>query len=251
MSRVASKPTPLLLRALAVLAPALLLLAGCGSPEYKLNVRLPAGTVVHRDAKVLLDGVVVGRVADVGREDGKVLATLVITEEDAARGKLRPGLIATVNRDRGIDLDSEEIDRSARQLPSGSTIEGTTKFDLLVRRYARWQTVVVFFMGALGLLMVFWVFRLFFKMSWVILALALAAGAAALLHQPVTRVVETVYTGDEGDAVATPDEDGGRSFLDIPKPSPEAVAFFATWLGAFVLIQIGVGAALRATRAKQ
>jgi hypothetical protein len=250
MTRLANKST-VPLRALSLLALAALCLAGCGSPEYKLNVRLPAGTVVHRDAKVLLDGVVVGRVADVGREDGKVLATLLITEEDAARGKLRPGLIATVNRDRGIDLDSGEIDGTARPLPSGSTIEGTTKFDLLVRRYARWQTVVVFFMGALGLFIVFWVFRLFFKMSWVFLALALAAGAAALLHQPVTHVVETVYTGDEGDAVATPDSDGGgRSFLDIPKPSPEAVAFFATWLGAFVLIQVGVGAALRATRAK-
>lgn len=238
----------------ALLAAALLLASGCGSRDYELNVRLPAGTVVHRDAKVFLDGVEAGKVARVGRTDGKVLATLVLTERKLTEGRIKPGLVATVRGDRGIDLDTSEIDRRARPLPSGSTIEGTTKFALLIRRYTRWQTAVVFFLGALGLLIVFWVFRAFFKIGWVVVALALSAGAASVVHRPATALVEQVYTGDEGHdapAAETPgDGNGGESILDIPRPSPRAVAFFAAWLAAFVVFQVLVGAALRATRKK-
>ena len=244
-----------------LLLPGLLLLvaAGCGSRPYELSVRLPAGTVVHPRAKVFLDGVEVGTVTRVGRDGSKVLATVAFADRAVAVRSVRPGLIATVRKDRGIDLDTSEVLRSSDPLPSGSTIEGTTRFALLVRRYTRWQTVVVFFMGALGLLFVFWVGRAFFKLGWVLVALLLAGGAAMVAQEPMTRIVETVYSGEQEDdaAAAAPDSatpatkgEGGESILQIPKPSPGAVAFFVTWLAAFVAIQMLVGAALRATRSK-
>jgi hypothetical protein len=230
------------------------LFTGCGSKEYELHVRLPAGTVVRRDAKVFLDSIEAGKITGVGRAEGAIVATVVIGDRSLASARIRPGIVATVRRDRGIDLDSREIDRRAAPLPSGTTIEGTTKFDLLVRRYARWQTVAVFGVGVLGLLVVFWVFRAFFKIGWVVIALGLAAGAASLLYRPLTPLVERAYGSAEEDTTPSPESGApappatGTPSLDIPRPSPRAVAFFAAWLASFVVLQCLVGAALRATR---
>jgi len=231
-----------------LLAAAMLLAAGCGSRDYELHVRLPAGTVVRAEAKVFLDGAEVGKVARVAQHEGCVVATVVLPDRKLAESRIKPGLIATVRSDRGIDLDASEINRAASALPSGSTVEGTTKFDLLIRRYARWQTVGVVAVGVLGLLLVFWVFKLFCRVGWVVVALLLAAGVASALQRPATALVEQVYSGDEGQTTSAPD---GKSILDVPKPSPRAVAFVGTWLVSFVLLQMTVGAALRATRKKR
>ena len=102
--------------------------------------------------------------------------------------------------------------------------------------------------NGLWLLLVFWVFKLFFRVGWVVVALLLAAGVASALQRPATALVEQVYSGDEGQTTSAPD---GKSILDVPKPSPRAVAFVGTWLVSFVLLQMTVGAALRATRKKR
>lgn len=244
MRRAASNAWVGLLAALAACV------AGCGgSRDYELNVRLPAGTSVARGAKVFVDGVEAGRVRRVGHAEGRVVATVVIADPALARARIKPGIVVSVRSDRGLDVDTSKITRSAGPLPSGTTVEAHRKFDLLVRRYATWQTVAVFFVGALGLFLLLAVFRSFFRMGWVLAALALAAGAATLVRRPATAVVESVYSRAE-DAEAPEPADGGTT-VAIPRPSPQAVAFVASWLVFFVLIQLLGHWAARSLRRKR
>ena len=275
----------------ALLGAALFLLAGCGR-DYELKIRLPADSQVAPQGEVFLDGVRVGKVTEVERAGGKLVASVVIEDRQLAEQKIKPGVLATARGDKGVDLDASRVDADAKSLPSGSTIEGHTKLEFLVKKYAVWQTVVAVAVGILAQVVMVWTLRSFFKLGVVVISLILSGALACLLYPFAVPAVERIYVEiekaketrieREGKGATTPApepedkqpvgqapqrETAGQApasvtaqatpaaqtieevVKQVPRPSPQVVAFFGSWLILFLVVQIIMGRAFRATRA--
>lgn len=265
----------------ALVAAGALLLAGCGGRDYELNVRLPSDSGVAPNGDVYLDGVRVGKVAEVKSSDGKLAARVVIEDRALAAQKIKPGILAAARKDKGIDLDASRVEADAPPLPRGSTIEGHTRLEFLVRKYAVWQNIIAVAIAIIAQVVMVWTLRCFFKGGVLVVSLIFAAVLAVILHPFAVPAVEWLYTEVDKATEARPaaepavgpasERPEGKAPGDpalaadlaqaktaaqaveemvknIPRPSPRIVAFLGSWLILFLAVQLIMGWAFRATR---
>ena len=223
----------------AALAATVLLLAGCGR-DYELKIRLPADSQVATRGDVFLDGVRVGTITKVERAGENIIASIVIEDRRLAEQKIKPGVLATARKDMGIDLDTSRIDVEAQPLPSGTTIEGQTKLEFLVKKYATWQTVVSTAVAVLAQVVMVWTLRSFFKLGFVVISLIISAFLASLVYPLAVPAVERVYAETDKAKETRTDEQGHTRIMPLSKPTSKRVVHGATRPGATGRARAGV-----------
>jgi len=254
-------------RLLLLLVAPLAILSGCGG-DYELNIEFEKADT-RPDAPVYVDGRKVGRVADITSRPGGAVVRVVLTERDAVRSKIKPGILPTVRADGGIDIDASQVETETDPLPSGSTVTGYTLPGVLLKKYATVQTAVVVGVGLLALIIIFWLFRALFRFAVVLGSLTLACVFTWMFYPALVPASEALcemvlpagQTGQiEAQQPAAPDKATTAPATARPirelvqqvdRPNPKFVAIVLTGLGCFVGLQLIFGVAFKGTRKKK
>jgi len=245
---------------------------GC-SRAYELNIEFASGKTPSTGAPVYLDGQKIGHVAAVEEQSGGGFQVrAVLDDRDAVQQSVKRGIMPYLDNG-AVRIDASQVAHEAETLPSGSTITGYGLPTVLLKKYARVQTVIAVNIGSLALLMLTWVFRHVFRFVVVLLSLLLSLGIAAMVYVPLTPLVDrglgaiagssaqhapvtAPAPAGEGQSAAkaavlpgTEQAAGVREIVQkIARPNPAVVSFMTVWLASFVALQLCFGAALKATR---
>lgn len=249
-------------------------LSGCGN-DYELRVRLEESSEVAKHSAMYFEGMEIGKVQSMEIQDGRRTAVAVIRDLRLARAAIRYGVRIIERPDGSLEVDASAVVRGSAPLPSGSILEAKRQslLERYLRKYATWQTIAVVGVGTAALFVALIAFKLFFKVGVIAISLLLSGGfawtASPYLTGPVERFLYLKTQASQAPEAAAPDAVGTWEKVEsdeaapqstapivhspsrvglIALPDPKWLTFFLCWLAGFVVIQLLVGMAFRATR---
>ncbi|MFT5467576.1 MAG: hypothetical protein ACI8UO_002681 [Verrucomicrobiales bacterium] len=164
-----------------------------------------------------------------------------IEVSDLTRDRLIVGLEAEIRPD-GLGLLSDKQKDGAAALRDGDSVPFRSKVDQFLDQISTGRTVVVVAVGAVVILLLFFVLKWVFHGATVVFALILAAGTAAVAHPFATPFVKDLYQKVEQ---ADSEQEGP---LKIERPNPQVASILVTGVAAFLGWSILIGAAFRKSK---
>lgn len=225
----------------------LVVTSGCDRALVVKTPLGPAETVAKEDA-VFVDGNPAGHVRKVVAEGEMRFAVLAITDE-SSKHKIRVGVMRMMD-ERRIDLRTDGVTDQSPLLTSGAAIPVVSKTEFAVHRLTSNRVATVLLVGLAIVAVLLLLFRRLVRCWLILLTLALSASGAWILLPWTANVVAKGYslvpqaTSVSDSALpGTGIHRGLSKFIENP-PSPQIVAYAATFIAAFIVLSVLLRGAL-------
>lgn len=222
---------------------------GC-ERAYVLKTPLETDEIVSKDDVAFVDGTVAGHVKKLITQNSQRVAELAVTGGSAAKGKMRTGVVR-VREGKRVSLRTDEVDVQAPPLANGALIPLMAKPNWEIRKLTWGLMLAGLLVGLVIVLVVLQLFRRLARGWMLLLTLVLSGGIAWVALPWATGAVAKVYgllpaTTATTDTEAVQKSGGAQALSRLVQnpPDPQAVAYAAVFVAAFIILSVALRASL-------